>query len=263
MSGSFNENIRHFDCEKNKVPKNFFSSSVKTGHYAYCIWGKNKCEYGPNNPCKENSDKWNICNRCTSKWTTNCNQSPTYHYFDSYTKKCNSCDEKYQKIDNECYKNDDYYKNECCKQVSVVFRGGDENIDCDNIVELSLPKGGSKENYMAKHFSPEFVKKNRFQCATVPYINAYQGNIIDNMREEEFTVSDQRALVMRGVREFATAQKLLEDGDIINDKHNYKIPMNVCGRTSYYKFGSCGNTGSTITGLGQKEHDNGYFPKYL
>jgi hypothetical protein len=134
-----------------------------------------------------------------------------------------------------------------------------DETDCDNIVELKIPIAGSKESYLAKNFSPEFIDANRFQCATLPVYNAIPNNIVDNMREEEFTVSDQAALTKRGINNALFAKQLMEEGKLIHEKHSFIIPMNVCGRTSYYYFGDCAKAGSTQTGLTSTDLYKGYF----
>lgn len=146
-----------------------------------------------------------------------------------------------------------------CQDFAIVYRMIDNEQDCDNIVELKIPVGGSKEMYLAKHFSPEFIEANRFQCATMPEYNALPNNIIDNMREEEFTLSDQNALVKRGIKNSVFANQLIDEGKLIHEKHSYMIPMNVCGRTSYYYFGNCATSGSTQTGLAHQDRYKSYF----
>jgi hypothetical protein len=146
-----------------------------------------------------------------------------------------------------------------CTDVAIVYRMVNEERDCDNIVELRIPNGGSKEKYMAQRFSPDFVYANRFQCATVPVYNTLNNNSIDNRRQFEFTESDQNALTKRGINNYLTAQKLLAEGKLIHDKQSFTIPMNVAGRSSYAQFGDTLRTGSTITGLANDDLLKTYF----
>lgn len=299
-SGSFKDSdrnsIRHFDPCKNKVPCNFFGQSVKTGYYSFCAWKRCKCQYGPNNSCKENSDKWNICNKCTSKWTKGCGKKKNGHYFNSYKGcgGCGDCDDCYNACYDPCrpcsmcgpccdpckkymgcppgcclpcckpyvqpatsFVNSDC--DDCSQQVAIVFRGGDECMDCDNIVEMSLPKGGTKESYLAARFPTSFVRKNKYQCATVPYINEEPNNLIDNMHEQDFTISDQMSLTMRGVKSYETAKLMQKRGEITNNRHNFRIESDACGKTAYYKLGKCNDVGSTKTGLLSNDKVKGYF----
>lgn len=298
-SGSFknNNSIKHFDPCTNKVPDNFFGDSVKTGYYSFCAWKRCMNTYGPNNSCKENSDKWNICNNCSSKWTKDCGKKKNGHYFNSYKGcgDCGDCGDCYNACydpnipcsmcdpccNNPCKKymgcppgcclpcckpcvksTTTYVKsncNDCCQQVAIVFRGGDESIDCDNIVELSLPIGGTKESYLAAHFPQSFVKKNKYQCATVPYINECPNNLIDNMREQDFTISDQKSLTMRGVKSYEAAKLMQNKGAITNDRYKFRIESDACGKTAYYKLGNCNNVGSTEVGLLPSDQAKGYF----
>jgi len=135
-----------------------------------------------------------------------------------------------------------------------------EEHDCDNVVEFKIPIGGSKEMYLAKNFSPQFVYANRFQCATVPaYYHGHPNNAIDNRREEEFTISDQAALTKRGINNALIAHRLIEEGNLIHDKHSFQIPMSANDKAAYYYFGDCYNCGSTNTGLMAQEMTQGYF----
>jgi hypothetical protein len=91
-----------------------------------------------------------------------------------------------------------YLRRNDCQEFPIVYRMVNGELDCDNIVELKIPFGGSKEMYLAK-FSPEFIRANIYQCATVPVYNTLPNNVIDNMRAVEFTLSDQAALTKRGI----------------------------------------------------------------
>lgn len=132
-------------------------------------------------------------------------------------------------------------------------------MDCDNIVEMSLPKGGTKESYLAARFPTSFVRKNKYQCATVPYINEEPNNLIDNMHEQDFTISDQMSLTMRGVKSYETAKLMQKRGEITNNRHNFRIESDACGKTAYYKLGKCNDVGSTKTGLLSNDKVKGYF----
>jgi hypothetical protein len=281
---------KHFDCLKNKLPDNWTNSNA-SGYYNRAFWKRCKCEYGTTNPCKNTADKWNPVATEPSKWTNGCSPCDNYYneprnYYYSYNsndcgdgkkwihwdkcnpcKPCNPCDPCEKICADKCGKPvcdstfQAVYKTDgCndCKDVAIVYRVCNEEEDCDNIVELKIPTGGSKEMYMTR-FSPEFIYANRFQCATVPAYNYCDENVIDNRREMEFTVSDQNALVKRGINNSITAKKLYDDGKIVNKKFSHQIPMNVVGRTSYYYFGDIINTGSTMTGLYKDDVIKGYF----
>jgi len=154
-----------------------------------------------------------------------------------------------------------YVGNDCgdCRDVAIVYMDTNYVTDCDNIVEVRTPVGGTKERYLAKHFSPEFIDRNRFQCATVPYINAYPNNVIDNMNQKLYTVSDQQALVARGVKDFETAKQFAAKGELTNDRHNFRIEMNKCNNTAYPKMCESDGVGSTRTGLRSFDKVKGYY----
>jgi hypothetical protein len=136
----------------------------------------------------------------------------------------------------------------------------DEERDCDNIVEFRVPAGGTKEMYLARHFDPDFIYANRFQCATVPvYDKGALNNEIDNRREDQFTPSSQSALTKRGINNFIMAQRLVDEGRLINDRYAFQIPMNIAGRSAYYYFGDTINGGNTRTGLAKEDITKGYF----
>ena len=148
-----------------------------------------------------------------------------------------------------------------CQDVSIVYRMPNPETDCDNIVELKIPVGGSKEMYLAK-FSPAFLYANRFQCATLPAPNLMHNNLIDNRRQEEFTVSDQSALTKRGINNALYAQHLVDTGQLTHTKQAFTIPMNVIGRSSYYYLGDIGDgnvVSGAITGLSSYDLFKGYF----
>ena len=204
---------------------------------------QDNCNNDCDDVCKCDGKRWNvfsnICNRCHKRYPReDCQSKASCHPLKSYV-----------------------YKSGCndCQDVAIVYRMINNGTDCDNIVELKIPVGGSKEVYLARHFSPEFIEANKYQCATIPTYNGMQNNHIDNMREEEFTVSDQTALVKRGIKNALFAKQLIDEGKLIHEKHNFSIPMNVSGRTSYYYFGDNFTSGSTSTGLAPQDAVKAYF----
>lgn len=212
-----------------------------------CAKCYNAC-YDPCRPCS-------MCGPCNKSCPPNCCK-PCCKPSNCPPGCCKPCCKPYRKpmkayVGGDC--------DDCCRQVAIVYREPDPNVDCDNIVEMSLPGDGSKARYLAKHFSPQFIKRNRFQCATVPTINACPGNLIDNMNQYHLTESDQRSLTMRGVRTYETAKQFLDRGELTDSKHNFMTEMNVCGRVAYNKFGNCYDNGSTETGLTAKDQRAGYF----
>jgi hypothetical protein len=153
-----------------------------------------------------------------------------------------------------------YPGNHCndCQDVAVVYRMVNPEVDCDNIVELKVPDGGTKEQYLAK-FSPEFIRANRFQCATTPFYDSSPNNVVDNRREQEFTISDQQALTKRGINNAIAARQFMDTGSLINKKYDSQIPMNVTGRSAYYYLGDGMDVGETRTGLVKDDILKGYF----
>lgn len=293
MSGN-----KHFDCLKNTLPDNWVNSNA-TGYYNRAFWKRCKCEYGTSNPCKETADKWNPVATEPSKWTKGCSPASDYYDTDPqflYTynsedcgschsrpcrcrrkcgcdgdrrkspcdicRKCNGCDDSDDEDDCGCSPLKSYLYNVHggeCQDVAIVYRMIDEEMDCDNIVELKIPVGGSKEVYLARHFSPEFVESNRFQCASVPCFNSYPNNVVDNMRQEEFTESDQRALTQRGIKNALYAKELIKDGKLSYNSYTYSQPSNAATNNNYYYFGG-GHSNGVNTGLTSHDSRRGLFP---
>lgn len=211
--------------------------------------GKGNCvEEKDNDCCCEKSKKWNVFN----------NEPCGKCHKNKDREDCDDHDEHNKRRDEGLRT---YVRGGCgdCNDVAVVYRMPNEERDCDNIVELRIPVGGSKEKYLARNFSPEFIYANRFQCATLPAINEMHNNIVDNRREEEFTVSDQAALTKRGINNALFAQQLIDEGKLIHDRSSFNIPMNVIGRSCYYYLGDGISVGSTATGLTQQDIIKGYF----
>lgn len=235
--------------------------------------GCNKCkkshDCGNCGNCNKCKPKPCDCDKCRPKCESKCDDDYDYckcvKKWNVFSGNCNKCGKKCKREDcqdNRIHPLKSYvYKSGCndCQDVAIVYRMINSEQDCDNIVELKIPVGGSKEVYLAKNFSPEFIEANRFQCATVPVYNGLDNNVIDNMREVEFTESDQSALTKRGINNYLFAKELMEDGRLIHERHGFNIPMNVCGRTSYYYFGDCATAGSTLTGLHQNDKIKAYF----
>lgn len=305
--------IKHFDCTKNKVPKNFVDTGVRSGFFAQRFWKKCKCTYGVN-PCNKSDTKWQQCEEKNNKWVKGCDDKCSEHnYYDifgkcnqcedcTYYKSCNKCKNPCKpckkKCNNKCDPNNTNIcdcikclciptqrncckpgcKKTCCNQlktvvtdsgcgdcrdVAISYRLPKEDEECDNIVEFRVPVNGTKERFLAKNFSPEFARKCKYQYATVPVFNCDKNNLIDNMREVEFTESDQRALTSRGINNALHASQLLRDGKLENKKHCFKIPMNVCGRSSYFWLGGCGDHGSTLTGLAPEDASKIFFSQQI
>lgn len=258
---------KHFDCLRNKLPDNWTNSNA-TNYYNRDFWKRCPCEYGTSNPSKDTADKWNPTANEPSKWTHGCSSNDGYYnrprnYYHSYnTDDCGKCNTGCNTGCNNGCSSMNACVTPCgcgeCNDVSIVYRMVNPEIDCDNIVELRIPRGGSKEQYLTK-FSPEFVYANRFQCATVPVYNACPNNVIDNRRELEFTESDQAALTKRGINNALQAQKLIDEGKLTHNKHSFQIPMNVIGRSAYYKLGDGYTNGSTKTGLAKEDIAKYYF----
>ncbi len=211
------------------------------------------------------------CNRFSGRWPCNgkgncieekdddccCDKSKKWDIVSN--SHCNHCNKNNEPIPNEGMKT--FVRKSCgdCNDVAVVYRMPNEERDCDNIVELKIPVGSTKEIYLAKNFSPEFIYANRFQCATLPAVNEMYNNVIDNRREERFTVSDQSALTKRGINNALYAQQLVDEGKLIHDRSSFNIPMNVIGRSCYYYLGDGINIASTATGLMPQDITKGYF----
>jgi hypothetical protein len=238
-----NNKPRHFDPLKNKLPENWTNSNA-TKYYNRCWWKKPKCELQQNsyNGCAT-GDKWDPCGQCKSKWSQGCNPCSDFHkedhkYFYTYNRNNYSCSKNKEDLCNE-------YGNQCCDDDVVIrYVANNSVVSCSNLVELKIPVNGSKARYLAQ-FSDEFIDNNRFQCVIPAVYNNCVGNVIDNRREEEFTESDQRALVNRNIK-----NKFLAERVTTRIRHKYSIPSNVAQNGTYYYLGGTGNRqGSNQTGL--------------
>ena len=258
-----NNRTRHFDPLRNKLPPNWTNKSA-TDYSNRCWWKKCKCELRIN-PCDDctTGDKWDPCGTCESKWTKGCNPCSDFHkadkkYFYTYNRKNCGCSEKdpndkdcscksYKSYGSYSYDKSDYKPHEDCgcdEDVVIRFVANNAAVACDDLVELRFPPGGTKERYAAQ-FSEEFINNNRFQCVIPAVYNNCPNNVIDNRREEEFTVSDQKALVSRNIR-----NRILAERVTTRRRHKHSIPMSTAQNGTYYYIGGSGNRqGSNMTGL--------------
>lgn len=264
---------KHFDTLKNKLPENWTNENA-THYYNRAFWNRAKCEYGNDNPSKLTADKWNPVATESTKWTRGCNKNDDYYkkprnYHYSYNNETTTCEETTcEKKCNECFgcypKNDHcnkkikvYNSKGCggcndCNDVAIIYRFVNEEVDCDNIVELRVPVGGSKEKYLAKYFSSEFIDAHKFVCAEAPVYNIMPNNLIDNQRQYEFTDSDQTALIKRGIRNELYAKQLVDEGKLINNTSFGQINAK---QTSYY----FNENKQYKTGLNPKDLVKAYF----
>lgn len=247
-----NNSIRHFDPLKNKLPPNWTNSDA-TKYYNRCSWNKCKCDIRINtqNPCFT-GDKWDACGKCDSKWTRGCNPCSDFHkrdnkYYHTYNRKNCGCSEADSTDPNCSCAREQHGVSACpCDDEDIVVRYVANNsvVSCNNLVEFKYPPDGSKARYVAK-FSEEFIDNNRFHCAIPAVYNHCPGNLIDNRREEEFTESDQRALVSRNIR-----NKFLAERVTTRIRYANSIPMSTAQNGTYYYIGGSGNrSGSNQTGL--------------
>ena len=241
---------RHFDTTKNKLPDNWTNNNA-TRYYNREFWKKCKGELGVLSRAKESADKWQPTINEPNKWSCEgkCGGSHGHgsHGHGSHDHGSHGCG---------CKGN---ARCDRCRDVVVVYRTVSPNVDCDNIVELRLPEGGSKAKYLAGNFSPEFVHDSRYQCATVPAYDLYRGNQIDNRREFEFTLSSQSALTKRGVANAVLAQRMIDQGQLQADTYGFSVPMNAINKSPYYYLGDGNNYGGELTGLLATDRMTGYF----
>lgn len=213
MYGDFTNDIRHFDPCKNKVPQNFFSTSLKTGYYAHQTFNTPETEYGRNTSCKDRTEKWDVLYNCKSKWTKTGSIKSNGHYYSSYNDNnnsncccyintCNNCSSCVEDVD------DVKETNLCSQQLQLKLRSVDRNDTCDNIIEFSVLNNSSKERYLATHFPKSFVRDNRFLCAEINELNGPSTNIVDNLSQEKFTESNQHALTMLNVKKYMSLKLL-------------------------------------------------------
>ena len=239
-----NNKPRHFDPLRNKLPENWTNSNA-TKYYNRCWWKKCKCELQLNsyNGCAT-GDKWDPCGDCKNKWNQGCNPCSDFHkqdkkFFYTYNRKncgcsesnegnCNKCKNKKDKghgkdcCCSKCSAYNKEYGEQCCDEDVVIrYVANNAVVSCSNLVELKVPVNGSKARYL-NQFSDEFIDNNRFQCVIPAVYNNCVGNVIDNRREEEFTESDQRALVSRNIR-----NKFLAERVTTRIRHKHSIPSKI------------------------------------
>lgn len=260
---------RHFDCTKNKLPYNFTNENA-TKYSNRRFWDMAPCQMTKTYGCTEGLTSNATSGPCNDKWVKGCNPCDSYYdkpskYFYDYkfqscnpnnmTSKCgnpcckpfNPCFKCKTSLDDNCC---ECKNSSCCHDPIIKYVPADIGLNCDNIVDFKIPPRGTKEKYLAGKFDDTFLYNNRYQCATVPLYNCCDNNIIDNMREEEWTVSDQKALVSRGIKNAEIANRFVE-----NLSSCYYVPMNVVGRPSYYYFGS--SRTSTKSGLQKQDLGRG------
>jgi hypothetical protein len=247
-------------------PHNFYYSynPDDCGNCGNCGNCNNRCDCGSCNDCKR---RLNPCGgECKCKEGCRCERCK---YVKEDCHKDNDCDDKHKKyfhtfVQKGCRGCGNNSCNGCndgcngCLDVAIVYRMPFPEQDCDNIVELKIPIGGSKEKYLAEHFSPEFVYANRFQCATVPAFCTGSNNVIDNRKQFEFTYSDEASLTRRGINNSLFAQELVDEGKIIHNSYAFQIPMNKTGG-NYSYLATQYNDGGTTTGIVQQDITKGYF----
>jgi hypothetical protein len=213
MNGDFKNDIRHFDPCKNKVPQNFFSTSLKTGYYSHQIFNTPETEYGRNTSCKDRTEKWDVLYNCKSKWTKTCSIKNNGHYYNSfiddksncgcYSNPCNNC--------SLCIPIQDDNNKEttmCSQQLLLKLRNINKTDLSDNVIEFKVLHNSSKEKYLASHFPKSFVRDNRFLCAEINDLDNNNTNIVDNVSQEKFTESNQHALTMINVKKYMSLKLL-------------------------------------------------------
>lgn len=240
---------RHFDPLRNVLPPNWTNEN-STKYYNRCWWKKCKCELKLNTDCYSKADKWDPCGDSESKWSKGCSPCSSHHKLDTkyhHTYKHENCGCS-ETVDCDCKSKTDYSKYakytdcNCDEDVVIRYVANNAEISCSHLVELKFPVDGTKAKYLSQ-FSDEFIENNRFQCAIPAVYNNCPGNVIDNRKEEEFTESDQKALVSRSIR-----NKILAERVTTRRRHKHCIPSNVAFNSTYYYLGDQ-NRGSTQTGL--------------
>lgn len=227
--------------------------------------------------CKDNCAQscYTSCNTsCNTSYNTSCNTQcpPTSHCNDKYVEKncaCNHCDpckkcyceqikpcpkpilpclaklvtdkSPVYNCNSTCNTNTyNQYAHDDCPEIVIKYINNSNSKLCDNIVELNVPRGGSKEKYLAQ-FSQEFRDNNDFMCAEEITYNNCPNNIIDNRREEEFTILDERALVKMNIKNRILAEKYAK-----NNTHKHSLAPSG---TQSYKYGNQSKTGLVGTAI--------------
>jgi hypothetical protein len=190
------------------------------------------CHPCPPKPCHPDPCKPCDCSYCYKTKQSDCNQK--YYKYGAYNNNCHG-NNSYGGAYGDC--DDD-------TETIIQYVANNAVLACNDVVELKVPPGGSKEMYLAQ-FSEEFIYNNRFQCVEPAVYNECPGNLIDNRREEEYTEFDQRYLVSNSIRNSELARMVST-----KRRHKHSIPMSVAGNGTYFYLGGTGNRqGSNQTGL--------------
>jgi hypothetical protein len=189
---------RHFDGLKNKLPYNL-SNENASKYYNQKFWLRPECKYGTINSTKSHADKWDTAANEPSDWTDGCSSCDTNT--NTHTTYGNSGYD----ISSEVRCDRDF-------DTGIVYRAKKWGSAKNNMVELRVPSGSSKEQYLTKTFSPKFIRDNRYQYV-VPLYSTRHNNFIDNNREEEFTISDQNSLIKRDINNYIHRHKYLHEYD--------------------------------------------------
>ncbi len=255
-----NNNNKHFDSSKNTLPDNWINSNAN-GYYNREYWKRCQYDYGTNNPTKRNADKWYPMATEGNKWTKGCNMIKSEFPFDQSFTNHQPYNQINKSLNASSYNQTQYSQNDIPKtdDIAIVYRMPNREMNCENIVDLKLPVGSTKEQYLS-NFSPEFIYFNRYQCATSPIYDTGSGNAIDNKRQTQFTPSDQTSLTKRGIKNYLLAQQLVNENKLENDKQSFKFPMNVVGRTAYpFRNNQTVYHTPGVQGIATQDITKGYF----
>jgi hypothetical protein len=233
----------HFDPTKNVLPQNWLNENA-TKYYNREYWKKTcPCDphsFGTSANWKDTSDKWQPYGYYVDKWNKDYIGSPCESQFNgrNFASSSNSIP-----CEGPCTQSCTCGSDPC--RCNIIFiRPCIERPSCPDLVDFKYPIDGSKIRFL-KQFSDEFVEANRYQCMYPAQFGYCPQNIVDNLRKEEFTPSDQMALVKRGFKNIVFAREY-----IYNKRNGHMVPSSISENSTYYYLNHYPNS---LNGLKHKE----------
>lgn len=120
--------------------------------------------------------------------------------------------------------------NNCCKEKNCK--------DCNNIIEIKIPKNSSKSFFIGKKLSKKFINKSKYRCIDDEEYIFDENVIIENMRKKDYLPSIQALLIHNGI-------KTVEDADRLSTryKNRHHCPHDLYGKVNYSHLPKDGSNG--------------------
>tara|TARA_Y100000780_G_C13562669_1_gene369701 strand:+ start:126 stop:734 length:609 start_codon:yes stop_codon:yes gene_type:complete len=120
--------------------------------------------------------------------------------------------------------------NNCCEKKNCK--------DCNNIIEVKIPKNSSKRVFIGNKLSKKFINKSKYRCVDNEEYSFDENVIIENMRKIDYTPSVQALLIHNGIKTVADAERLST-----RYKNRHHCPHDLYGKTNYRHLPKDGSNG--------------------